>query len=117
MTFFGNPHEPVGVPLLPCRDFWHQPKVQAGSLVCFCDIQDQVRPLGFEIGGKEFWLRPAETAEMDNKLSLFCPVDMTHDAKKGSDTLGDVPFWMEGDHPLVTAITEFLQSRKLDVQG
>ena len=59
-------------------------QVQAGSLVCFCDIQDKVRPLGFEIGGKEFWLRPAENAEMD-KLSLFCPVDMTHDAKKGSD--------------------------------
>jgi len=72
-------------------DYWFSCSVQAGSLVCFCDIQDKVRPLGFEIGGKEFWLRPSE---------MFFEVGTTPHGKAICMTglSGNVqPFWILGD--------------------
>lgn len=71
--------------------YWFSCSVQAGSLVCFCDIQDKVRPLGFEIGGKEFWLRPSE---------MFFELGTTPDGRAICMTglSGNVqPFWILGD--------------------
>lgn len=39
-----------------------------GNLVCLCDIQNDVRPLGFEVGGKTFWLRRPDGRTQDLKL-------------------------------------------------
>eukprot|EP00435_Cladocopium_sp_Y103_P007435 s1813_g2.t1 len=71
--------------------YWFSCSVQAGSLVCFCDVQDKVRPLGFEIGGKEFWLRPSE---------MFFEIGKSPDGKAVCMTglSGNVqPFWILGD--------------------
>eukprot|EP00434_Breviolum_minutum_P035488 symbB.v1.2.031415.t2/scaffold3643.1/size52769/7 len=84
---------------------WLYCEVLTGNLVCLCDIQNDVRPLGFEVGGKTFWLRPSEMFINVGK------VDGRDICYTGLAT-GFTPMWILGDVFLRQAFVVHSYNRK-----